>query len=164
MGDEKVGLALVGFEFVQQIVDALGQLQHAFAAGIAVGKVGLGNFELGTVAGGALVAAEALLPQPGLRPGGDAGGRSDGFGGVGGAGEGRVQDLVDVHSAVPDMGPQCGGLFPAAGGQRAVGHAADLVFNVPDGLAVAGKIQAVHKRSFNIWSGCGVRAGRRRLR
>ena len=140
MGDQQIGLALVGPQLVQQVVDALGQLQHTLAAGVAVGEVGLGDFELGPIAGRPLVAAKALLPQAGFRAGRDAGGLGDGQSGVGSAGQGRIQDLVNVDPAVPDMGPQRSGLRPAAGGQRAVGHAADLVFNVPDGLAVAGKI------------------------
>ena len=145
MGHQQVGLVGVGPELVQQIVDALGQLHHALAAGVAVGKVGLGNAELLAVPGRALVAAKALLPEPGLTPGRNAGGLRNGPGGVGGAGQGRVQDLIDPEAAGPELFAQLPGLGAAFFGQGAVGHAADLVFHVPHGLAVAGEIDLVHR-------------------
>ena len=63
VGHQQVGLVRLVPQFVQQVVDALGQLQHALAAVVAVGKAGLGNAELLAVAGCALVLAKALLPQ-----------------------------------------------------------------------------------------------------
>ena len=36
VGHEEIGLVVL-FELVQQVVDALGQLQHTFAAAVAVG-------------------------------------------------------------------------------------------------------------------------------
>ena len=50
MGYQQIGLAGVGLQLVQQVVDALGQLHHALAAVVAVGEVGLGNAELAAVA------------------------------------------------------------------------------------------------------------------
>ena len=145
MGYQEIGLGLVGPEFVQQVVDALGQLQHALAAAVVVGKLHFGGGEIRAVARrGALIAAKALLPQAGLRPGRQAGGRSHGQCGVGGAGEGRIQNFVDGGSAGLDLLAQCGGLGPALLGEGAVRHAADLVLYVPDGLAVAGKVNTVH--------------------
>ena len=65
-------------------------------------------------------------------------------------------------AAVFDGFAQLSGLCPAFFGQGAVGHAADLIFNVPDGLAVAGKIDTVHKNSllfyFTLLSLWSVRA------
>ena len=145
MGHQQVGLVGVGPELVQQVVDALGQLHHALAAGVAVGKVGLGDAELLAVPGRALVAAKALLPEPGLTPGRNAGGLCNGPGGVGGAGQGRVQDLIDAEAAGPELFAQLPGLGAAFFGQGAVGHAADLVFHVPHGLAVAGEIDLVRR-------------------
>ena len=147
VGHQQVGLVRLVPQFVQQVVDALGQLQHALAAVIAVGKAGLGDAELLAVAGCALVLAKALLPQARLTPGGDAGGIGDGFCRVGGAGQGRIQDLVDGIAAGLYLLAQGPGLRPAPLGEGTVGHAADLVFHVPHGLAVAGKIQLVHGSS-----------------
>ena len=39
---------------------------------------------------------------------------------------------------------QGAGLFPAAVGQGDVGHAADLVLDVPDRFAVAGEVDVLH--------------------
>ena len=147
VGHQQVGLVRLVPQFVQQVVDALGQLQHALAAAVAVGKAGLGNAELLAVAGCALVLAKALLPQARLTPGGDAGGIGNGFCRVGGAGQGRIQDLVDGIAAGLYLLAQGPGLRPAPLGEGTVGHAADLVFHVPHGLAVAGKIQLVHGSS-----------------
>ena len=144
VGHQQIGLVGVGLQLVQQVIDALGQLHHALAAVVAVGEVGLGNAELAAVAGRALVFAKALLPQARLTPGGQAGGLGNGHGGVGGAGQGRVQDLIDVHPAGFDGFAQLPGLLAAPLGEGAVGHAADLVFNVPDGLSVAGEIKRMH--------------------
>ena len=147
VGHQQVGLVRLVPQFVQQVVDALGQLQHALAAVVAVGKAGFGNAELLAVAGCALVLAKALLPQARLTPGGDAGGIGDGFCRVGGAGQGRIQDFVDGIAAGLYLLAQGPGLRPAPLGEGTVGHAADLVFHVPHGLAVAGKIQLVHGSS-----------------
>ena len=156
---QQVGLAGVRLQFVQQVVDALRQLHHAFAAVIAVGKVGLGDAELRTVPGRALVFAEALLPQAGLAAGGQTGSGGNGLCGVGGAGKGRVQNFVNVQAAVPDKLAQLPCLLLPAGGQRAVGHAADLIFHVPYRLAVAGEIDIMHK--ITPYSLCRVPSGSR---
>ena len=156
---QQVGLAGVCLQLVQQVVDALCQLHHAFAAVIAVGKVGLGDAELRTVPGRALVFAKALLPQAGLAAGGQTGCGGNGLCGVGGAGEGRVQDLVDVQAAVPDKLAQLPRLLLPVGGQRTVGHAADLIFHVPYRLAVAGEIDIMHK--ITPYSLCRVPSGSR---
>ncbi len=59
-----------------------------------------GSWKRGTRRPGrALIAAKALLPQPWLTPGRNAGGLCNGPGGVGGAGQGRVQDLIDADTA-----------------------------------------------------------------
>ena len=162
VGHEEIGLVVL-FELVQQVVDALGQLKHTFAVGVAVGKLHFGGGELRAVAGrGALKAAETLFPQAGLHPRGQAGGSRHGQCGIRGAGEGRVQNFVKDDAAVFDGFAQLSGLCPAFFGQGAVGHAADLIFNVPDGLAVAGKIDTVHKNSllfyFTLLSLWSVRA------
>ena len=100
MGHEKIGLVLILPQLVQQIINALGQLHHALAAVVAVGKMGLGDAELCAVPGRAFVFAKALLPQAGLTAGGQAGGLGHGLCGVGGAAQGRVQYLVDVDAAL----------------------------------------------------------------
>ena len=88
VGHEKIGLVLILPQLVQQIIDALGQLHHALAAVVAVGKVGLGDAELCAIPGRAFVFAKALLPQAGLTAGGQAGGLGHGLCGVGGAAQG----------------------------------------------------------------------------
>ena len=51
VGHEKIGLVLILPQLVQQIINALGQLHHALAVAVAVGKVGLGDAELCAVPG-----------------------------------------------------------------------------------------------------------------
>ena len=77
--------------------------------------------------------------------GGQAGGLGHGLCGVGGAAQGRVEDLVDTDAALPDLPAQLPGLLTALLGEGTVGHAADLVFHVPHGLAVAGEIDLVRR-------------------
>ena len=143
MCHQQVGGPGVGTEPVQQVVDPLRQLHHAFAAGIAVCKVGLGDPELCTVPGRALILAKALLPEQGLAPGRDAGGIGDGSGGVGGAGQGRIEDLVNGGTAAAHRLPQFPCLLLSPGGQGAVGHAADLVFHIPHRLPVGCLLQGI---------------------
>ena len=104
-------------------------------------------------------AAKALLPQAGLAAGGQTGSSGNGLCGVGGAGEGRVQNFVNVQAAVPDKRAQLPRLLLPAGGQRAVCHAADLIFHVPYRLAVAGEIDIMHK--ITPYSLCRVPSGSR---
>ena len=86
---QQVGLVRSScLQLVQQIINALGQLHHALAAVVAVGKVGLGDAKLCAVPGRAFVFAKALLPQAGLTAGGQAGGLGHGLCGVGGAAQG----------------------------------------------------------------------------
>ena len=148
MSHKQIGPARVGFQLVQQVVDALRQLQHTLAAIVAVSKISLGEVKFCAIAGRALVLAEALLPQARLAPGGQTCGVRNGLCRIGGTGQRRVKDLVDVHTAGLDGFAQLPCLLTPLLGQRAVGHPADLVFNVPHGLAVTGKIEFVHKNLF----------------
>ena len=56
-----------------------------------------------------------------------------------------------MHPAGLDGFAQLPGLLSAPLGEGAVGHAADLVFNIPDGLSVAGeiKLSLIHIFSLN---------------
>ena len=64
-----------------------------------------------------------------------------------------------MQAAVPDKLAQLPRLLLPAGGQRAVGHAADLIFYVPYRLAVAGEIDIMHKNT--PYSLCRVPSGSR---
>ena len=143
-GQPADGAVLPGGQLVQQAVNPGGQLQHALPAPKTVGKVELGQRESGAVAGRALVAAKSLLPQADVYGQGQACLGGDQLGGLPGPHQGRAQDAGDALLPGGQLPAQGAGLFPAAVGQGNVGHAADLVLDVPDRFAVAGEVDVLH--------------------
>ena len=143
MGNQQHGFIPL-LQLVQQVIDPLCHPEHGFPGAEAVDELCLGGPEGFSVPGGGFIYPEILLRKPGLRLCGDAGDPGNMPGGFRCPDQRRVKNPVNLPVLRKELLPEGDCLLMAKLRQGNIRCAADLVFHIPHGLTVPGKIHCSH--------------------